>query len=144
MLYYVLQLCKVVRLYITAVRNTTQNGCDNLSSRPTIIIRQMLPTLRRTKYKQLHKYTQTNTGAIWNAVQRYMHDQFLQHVRIASADITENECIIKRHLYDPCQKAVISAVRRENSQTITHWEKELQHMECSYGLYKAFVGRPTC
>ena len=117
-LYYVLQLCKVVRLHITAVRNTTQNGSDNLSSRRTDNHHTSDAAYSQTyKIQIAHKYTQTNTGAIWNAVQRYMHDQFLQHVRIASADITENECIIKRHLYDPCQKAVISAVRRENWQT---------------------------
>ena len=50
------------------------------------------------------------------------------------AEVAENEYIIERHLCDPCQKAVISAVRRENSQTITHREKELQRMECRFGI----------
>jgi len=53
------------------------------------------------------------------------------------AEVIENEFIIERHLCDPCQKAVIWAVRHENSQTITDREKKLQSIDCSFGLYKA-------
>ena len=47
------------------------------------------------------------------------------------AEVTENECIIERHLCDPCKK---------RSEIVTDRERQLQHVDSSFSQYKAFVG----
>ena len=54
-------------------------------------------------------------------------------------EVTENEGIIERHLHvcDPVSKSANMTI---TSEIVTDRERQLQHVDCGFSRYKAFVG----